>query len=144
MAQLSFPILPDGLVVDNLVNLEAAALLQLWSASQSSPPIPGRGLIDTGSNVTGVSLSILRQLGVPPVTQSSTTGIGGPVGVNLYRVCLHVCDQRNLARLWLSQPSLLVMDLAPGFPFDVLIGMDVLRTCKRTVDGPADLFMLDF
>jgi hypothetical protein len=36
------------------------------------------------------------------------------------------------------------MDLAPGFPFDVLIGMDVLRTCKLTVDGPAGQFTFDF
>jgi hypothetical protein len=36
------------------------------------------------------------------------------------------------------------MELAPGFAFDVLIGMDVLMSCKMLVDGPAGSFTLDF
>ena len=41
-------------------------------------------------------------------------------------------------------PDLLVMELPTGLAFDVLIGMDVLRTCKMSVDGPAGQFTLDF
>jgi hypothetical protein len=144
MAQLSFPIQPDGLVVDAMVNLEAAALLALWSAGQSRPAIQARGLLDTGSNVSAVALSTLHQLGVPTIGQSSTTGIGGVVPVSLFRVSLHVWDQRHPRLPWLSQPSLLVMNLAPGFPADVLIGLDVLLTCVLRVDGPGGTFTLDF
>jgi hypothetical protein len=36
------------------------------------------------------------------------------------------------------------MDLAPGYPFDVLIGMDFLMNCKLIVDGPAGYFTLVF
>jgi hypothetical protein len=64
--------------------------------------------------------------------------------VNLYRVGLHVWDKGNVGLPWLSQPALAVMDLPPGFAHDVLIGMDVLLTCKLTVDGPAGQFTLDF
>ena len=144
MAQLTFPIGSDGLVVDVLVNLEAVALLALRAAGQSRPPIQGKGLIDTGSNVSGVSRSILQHLGAPPVSQSSTTGIGGPVRVHLYRTSLHVWDQRDPGLPWMSQLSRVVMDLAPGVPFDVLIGMDVLLGCTMTVYGPAGRFTLDF
>ncbi len=38
----------------------------------------------------------------------------------------------------------MVMELAPGVPFDVLIGMDIIRTCKMLVDGPASLFSLEY
>jgi hypothetical protein len=36
------------------------------------------------------------------------------------------------------------MDLPHGFPFDVLIGMDVLLSCKLVVDGPAGQFAIEF
>lgn len=82
---LTFPILPDGLVVDVLVNLEAAVLLPLRRSGTRPAPVQGRGLIDTGSDITAVSLPILQQLGVPSVLQTTTQGIGGSVAVNLYR-----------------------------------------------------------
>jgi hypothetical protein len=144
MAQLSFPILPDGLVADVFVNLPSASLLPLWAAGQSPTALPGRGLVDTGSNVSGVAQSILAQLGVPLDQRGSTTGISGQMSVNLYWVCFHVCDRRNLLLPWLSQPSLLVMELPPGFPLDALIGLDILLTCRLVVDGPAGVFTLDF
>jgi hypothetical protein len=68
MGQLTFPIVPDGLVVDALVNLEAAVLLPLRAAGQACSPVLGRGLIDTGSDVSGVASTILQQLGVPPLS----------------------------------------------------------------------------
>jgi hypothetical protein len=39
---------------------------------------------------------------------------------------------------------MLVMELPSGFPVEVLLGMDVLRTCKLLVDGPARRFDLEF
>src|SRR4051812_27701508 len=97
MAQLSFPIDSDGLIVDVVVNVEAAALLALRAGGQPRPPIQGRGMVDTGSNVSGVAISILSQLQLSPLSQSSTTGISGPVTVDLYRVSLHIRDARNPA-----------------------------------------------
>jgi hypothetical protein len=40
--------------------------------------------------------------------------------------------------------DLLVMEMPSALPVDVLIGMDVIRTCKLLVDGPVGLFTLDF
>jgi hypothetical protein len=45
---------------------------------------------------------------------------------------------------WLVQPDLLVMELPSVLPVDVLIGMDVLLTCKLVVDGPARQFTLEY
>jgi hypothetical protein len=44
----------------------------------------------------------------------------------------------------MDRPDLLVMELPAGLPFDALVGMDVVRTCRTLVDGPAGAFTLDF
>jgi hypothetical protein len=145
MPQLTFPILPDGLVVDVVVNLEAVLLLPLRARGQSCPPIEAKGLIDTASNVSGVSPAILSRLGVPPVgPPSTTTGVGGTVTVQLYRVSLHLRDAGAPTLPMFTLPSLLVMELPPGPTCDVLIGMDVLLDCKLLVDGPGRQFSLEF
>jgi len=145
MPQLTFPITPDGLVVDVLVNHEAAVLLSLRASGQSCPPIEAKGVIDTASNVSGVSPTILNQLGVPPVgPPSTTTGIGGTVTVQLYRVSLHIRDARVPTLPMFTMPSLLVMELPPGPSCDVLIGLDVLLGCTLIVNGRGGWFSLDF
>jgi hypothetical protein len=144
MPQLNFPIGPDGLEVDVLVNLEASALLSLRLSGQSCPPLAAKGVLDTASNVSGVSLTLLQQLGIRSVGTSSTVGIGGSYPVQLYRVSLHIYDSQNLALPWLSQASLLVMDLPPWVSCEVLIGLDILLNCKTIVDGPAGRLTLDF
>lgn len=144
MPQLTFPIGPDGLVVDVLVNLDASVLLPLRARGQSRPPLAGKGVIDTGSNVSGVSPTLLQQLGGQSLGTTSTVGIGGSYPVRLYRVSLHVCDMQNLALRWFSHPTLVVMELPPWISHEALIGLDILLSCKTTVDGPAGRFSLDF
>jgi hypothetical protein len=145
MPQLTFPILPDGLVVDVLVNLEAAVLVPLRARGQRCPPVEGKGLIDTPSNVSGVSPAIVSQLKLPPVgPPTTTTGIGGAVIVQLYRASLHLRDAGAVNLPMLTLPSLLVMELPPGPSCDVLIGMDVLLGCKLIVDGPGRQFTVEF
>jgi hypothetical protein len=140
---LTFPITSDGLIVDVLVNHEAAVLVQLWQQGIQPQPAPARAIIDTGSDISAVSLPILQQLGAQPVLQAMTQGIGGAVSVRLYKVSLHIFDTQNVNLPWLPHPTLLVMELAPDIPFDVLIGLDIIRTCKMTVDGPGGFFTLE-
>jgi hypothetical protein len=45
---------------------------------------------------------------------------------------------------WLVRPDVMVMELPPGPLFDVVLGMDVLMTCKMLLDGPALQLMLEF
>lgn len=144
MAQLAFTILPAGLIADVLINLEASVLIPLRASGGGPAPVQTRGLVDTASDLTAVALPILQQLGVPPIGQITTHGIGGSVPVRLFRVSLHVFDAQNLSLPWFSQPSLRVMELPAGFPFDVLIGLDILLTCALLLDGPASQFTLTF
>jgi hypothetical protein len=144
MARLTFPIASEGLVVDVFVNLKAALLLPLWASGGGPAPIPGRGLLDTGSDISAVSLALLQRLGIPPLQSTSTRTFAGSIQINLYEVGLHVFDSRNVNLPWFSQPSLVVMELAAGIPFDAILGMDVIRTCNLHVDGPGGRFTLDF
>jgi hypothetical protein len=145
MPQLTFPIIPDGPIVDVLVNVEAAVLLPRRASGQLCPPIEAKGLIDTASNVSGVSPAIVNHLGLPPIgPPTKTTGIGGAVTVQLFRVSLHIRDAGAPNLPMLTLPSLLVMELPPGPSCDVLIGMDVLLGCKLIVDGPGRQFTIEF
>jgi hypothetical protein len=145
MPQLRFSIVPDGLILDVLVNLEAAVLIPLRARGQACAGVEAKGLIDTASNVSGVSQAIVKQLGLPPVGPPTvTTGIGGAVTVQLYRISLHLRDARDVSLPMFSLPSLLVMELPSGPSCDVLVGMDVLRECRLVVDGPGGHFEVRF
>ena len=76
--------------------------------------------------------------------RNPTTGIGGTINVQLYRVSLQIRDAVAPTLPMVTMPSLLVMELPPGPTCDVLIGMDVLRHCKLIVDGPGGFFALEF
>ena len=93
MPQLVFPISGSELLVDVRVNHRAPVLAAIRAANQPAPvAIRGRGVIDTGSNATGIDPAILHQLGVASHASSSTHGIGGSVSVRLFRVSLTILD----------------------------------------------------
>jgi hypothetical protein len=145
MSQLIFPILRDGLAVDVRVNRDSATLRSVHAAGQPIPTsIQATGLIDTGSDVSAVSASILQQLAIPPQAHQSTQGIGGMLPVRLFNVTLFILDLTQPHLPWLVQPDLVVMELPSGLPVEVLIGLDVLLTCKLLLDGPALQFTLEF
>ncbi len=145
MPQLTFPITSVGLCVDVKVNLDGATLGALHSAGRPMPAsIQVKGLIDTGSDVSAVAPSILQQLAVPVHSQRTTLGIGGNMLVRLFNAALFIFDSHQYHLPWLAQPNLLVMELPSGLPFEVLIGMDVLLSCKMVADGPVRQFMLEF
>lgn len=145
MAQLTFPIVTDELLVDVRINLAAPDLAVLRAANQPAPAsVAARAILDTGSNVTGVAASIIQHFQLLTAARSTTHGIGGAPAVNLFRVSLSIFDAAQPHLPWFVQPDLLVMELPPGFPVDVLIGMDVLLGCRMLVDGPARQLTLDF
>jgi hypothetical protein len=145
MAQLTFSISGPDLWVDVRVNLSAPALINIHAAGGPAPSsLPARAQIDTGSTVTVVATSIIGRLGIAPVIQTTTQGIGGSLPVQLFRVSLSILDASRPHLPWLTHPDLLVME-APANPVvDVLIGMDVLLGCRMLVDGPARRLTLDF
>lgn len=147
MQELKFPITPDGMICDVLIGLNGQTTKSLVSARQAiSPPVPCRGLIDTGSDVTCVGSAVLRRLGlIAPIAKTTTTTISGTVPVDLFEV------SRNILNLAASQgpmlvfSDLLVMELTGSVPkLDVLIGMDALLTTRLLLDGPNKEFSLQF
>jgi hypothetical protein len=145
MAQLTFPIPATELWVDVRVNLPAPDLALRRAAGLPAPAsVPARGEIDTGSNVTAVAPWVVRQLGLTPLASGTTQGVGGSVGVRLFRVSLSILDASRPHLPWFVQPDLGVMELTASLPVDVLIGMDVLLGCRTLVDGPARTFTFDF
>ena len=145
MSRLTFPITADGLMVDVRVNVDSAALASLQGNGKPIPPsIEAHGLIDTETDISAVAPSILQQLGIADFETRETQGLAGPVQVRVFKVTLFIVDAAQLHLPWFMLPDLFVMELPSVLPVDVLIGMDVIRTCKLLVDGPASQFTLDF
>lgn len=145
MPQLTFPISARELIADVRVNVSAADMAQLYANRRAAPaPVVTRGELDTGSNATGVSAAVIQRLALVPHSKSSTTGIGGRIAVQLYRVSLSVFDAANPTLPWFVVPDLEVMELPSSVSRDVLVGMDVLLECRLLLDGPARQFTLDY
>jgi hypothetical protein len=147
MAHLAFPVTKAGLAVPVWIGLTKQALTTLGTAGQPIPaPVGARGLLDTCSDLTAVAPWVLQGLNVPAASTTSTHTAGGQVNVGLYRVSVGVTDPTQPpAAPWLHCPDLLVTELAVPLPdADVLIGLDVLLTCKLILDGPGRQFTLEF
>jgi hypothetical protein len=145
MSQLIFPITADGLMVNVRVNVDIATISSLTATGQPVPnSIEAKGLIDTGTDVSAVAPSIIRQLGIQSSAQRKTHGIGGNVQVRIFKVGLYLFSSTQPHLPWLVQPTLQVIELPQSLPVEVLIGMDVIRACNLHVDGPGGRFTLDF
>jgi hypothetical protein len=129
------------------IGLSGQETVTLLAAGQSvPPPRPARGQLDTGSDVTAVAASVLQSLGAIPATITATTSTaGGSVRVRLFEVSLSITDPTQSPTAWLTEPDLLVTELSALLPTaDVLVGLDVLLTCKMELDGPAGKVTLEF
>lgn len=147
MPTLRFPLQSDGLICDVLIGLDGKATTALAvSGRPILAPILCRGLIDTGTDVTCVASAVLRQLGLSiPVGITKTTSTTGSAPVDLFEASVNVFDLRNPSGPMLILPDLFVMELSkPLTNLDVLIGLDVLLTARLILDGPGQVFTLDF
>ncbi len=67
MDQLSFAVSAAGLVVPVWVGPDALTLAdQAMTGKPIESPLPGLGLLDTGTDITAVAGTILKRLGLPP------------------------------------------------------------------------------
>lgn len=103
-------------------------------------------MLDTASDLTAVAPWIIQQLAIPVDTTSSTHTAGGPMNVKLFRVSIGITDPAQPSGSpWLTFSDLLVTELAAVLPdADVLVGLDILLTCKLFLDGPGCQFTLEF
>jgi hypothetical protein len=147
MPQITVPIQPDGLICDVLVGLDGKSTAALQAAGRPLlAPTRCRGEIDTGTDVTCVAAAVVRGLGLStPAQQRTTHTVTGQVRVNLFSVSLGVVNIADPASPMLVFPTLLVMEAPAPLPnLDVLIGLDILRTIRLVVDGPAGVFTLEW
>lgn len=116
------------------------------AAGQALPsPIWTRGVVDTGSNVTCVTPSIFQRLGLLPTGQGHSHTVAGQAAVNLFEVSLSIPPPANAAGPMLTRRDLTVMEMPSPIPgVEVLIGTDVLRDCKLSVDRRARQLTLEF
>jgi hypothetical protein len=146
MPQLTFPVAAAGLAAPVWIGFDGKTSMALIAAGKAvPPPVQGRGLLDTGSDVTAVAPWVLQWLAVQPVAKTVTQTAAGQVRVNLYEISLGITDPNQPGGPWLTIPNLVVTELVAALTdADVLVGMDVLLQCRLVLDGPARVYSLDF
>jgi hypothetical protein len=139
MPKLTFSVTEAGLAVPVWIGLRAPRMLALQEAGRAIPaPLLIQGVVDTGSNVTAVARTVLKQLGIRTSLRASTHTAAGRVRVRLARVSLAITDPGKAQSPWLREPDLQIMELAAPLPdADVIIGRDVLLKIKLHLNGPA-------
>ena len=144
MPQLSFPFDRNGVIVDVLLSCGGDRLKRLLARNDPIPaPIWARGMIDTGTNVSAVSLSLLRQLGIEKGEEVKSEGVAGEFVTHYYEVSLTIAVKAAPSGAVYSPPNVSVIHL-DAVGVDVLIGLDLLMSCRLVLDGPAGLFTLEF
>ena len=146
VAQMTFPIVAGELSLTVLVNVGTQRAADLLSSGQ---PIPRgvwvTGSIDSGTTLSCVSRTVLRQLGLTPVGQGTSQTASGQLVADVYRVSFSIPPYQNLPGPVLTRADVKVMELATLLPgVDMLIGMDLLLTVETTVDGPGGQFTIEF
>lgn len=145
MAQITFPIISGELLVEVNVNLPAPELVARHAANLPAPQfVTAQGLVDTGSDISGIDSAIIQQLALTPFAQTQTQGVGGSVAVDLFHVSLSIWNAPQPHLQKFVVPDLVVMELPAGAPAPVLIGMDVILACRMLIDGPGQTFTIDF
>ena len=146
MTRLTFPIVPDGLLVSALINLAAPALHSTRDQGNTTPiAIRARGMIDSGSTITAVGPRILAALNAVPGLPAETTTAAGSVPVAFYEISFTIYNLSQPRGTDLSRHTWRVTNLVADLDdVDILFGLDLLRQIVLTVDGPAQTFSLDF
>src|SRR5438128_638326 len=126
MPHFSFPLSPDGMIVQAMFGLNGSQTATLVRTGQSVPrPIQVRALLDNGSDATAIAPHVFQKLGLRSVRSVSSVTAGGPVTVKLYRVSLTIAGPAGRTGPVLAVPDLLVSELTAPLPnIDALIGMD--------------------
>ena len=139
-----FPFDLNGMYVDVLVSCGSDRMAEMVAKGQPIPrPLWVRGMIDTGTNVSAVSLAIINQLAIPTGKDVRSEGIGGEFASHYYEVSFTIADKSAPGRPTYSPPDVSVIHIE-AVGVDVLIGLDLLVACRLVVDGPARLFTLEF
>jgi hypothetical protein len=145
MSRLTFPFVPDGLLVPALIGLARPAMQLLQAQGIALPGlVHARGALDSGTTITAVAPGVLSTLGATPGPATQTRTAAGTVSVHFYQISFTIYNLTS-AQTVLSRPDWTVTNLLQDLDdIDVLFGLDLLREIVLTVDGPGKIFTLDF
>jgi hypothetical protein len=144
MPRLTFPFLPDGLLVPTLVGLGAAAMQNLLAQGKPLPaPLHVRGQLDSGSALTAVAPWLLSALNAVPGPIAQTQTVTGSVSVRFYQISFSIHHLGGGAVLHRGDWTVTNLIENPD-DVDILFGLDLHREIVVTIDGPGQSFSLDF
>ena len=145
MPQLTFPFVPDGLLVSAVINLAAPALQSNRQQGSATTGIHARGMIDSGTTLTAVGPRILTALNAVRGQPVNISTAAGSTNVYYYFISFTIYNRSQPSGTDLYQPIWKVTSLVADLEdVDILFGLDLLHQIVLTVDGPAQTFMLDF
>jgi hypothetical protein len=126
----------DGAAIDLLIGLPDSAMV----AMGARPPIPLRGLIDTGAGATAVSRHLLHRLGLPPRDSIEIRcPFGPPQTTNRFWIKIAFVSGGTVVEF--GEILVLAADcFDEGEEHQVLIGRDVLNYCNFQYLGPDKKF----
>ena len=114
------------------------------------PPEPGQvhsfiALLDTGAQKTGVSQSVVDQVGLTPASWGSVQGVSGVIDTPIYLLDIGIAIS-EVAPHPENDGQMIESVFAKAFParqvsllnfgdnqFDILLGMDIIMDCHLTI-----------
>ncbi|HKI36114.1 MAG TPA: hypothetical protein VKA46_29930 [Gemmataceae bacterium] len=135
MPLISGPITEHGAVIDVFVGVSRNRQAALERSGLAVPARVGlRVQLDSGSYITGLTISLFRQLGISPIgtekVSTPSTGPGRRHEASLYDVILWMVSGRNLTPL--SVRAIACEDFDRDRDGDVhgIVGRDILDRCN--------------
>lgn len=147
MPRLDAPIGPDGPIVDVRLRIGPEHEEALVAGGLSAPsPCSVPGLVDTGARMTAIELALARSLSLPvhdwQVLRSSVLGEEDrEAPTYLIRMTFGPIEADDRPR-WRTIRAAGVSVVSPGAL--VLIGQDLLATCRLTYDGRKGRLMMSY
>jgi len=116
-SQSTYPLQAGELTLPVVIGLGAGEAQARMAAGQALPsPAWGTGVIDTGTTVTCVAGSILRQLGTLPAHQATSHTATGQLVADLSKVSLSIPAPGPSVGPMLTRRDLLVMEMIQVIP----------------------------
>ena len=147
MPRLDVPIGPDGPIIDVSLRIGAEHEEALVSRGLSvASPCSVPGLVDTGARVTAINLALARSLSLPvhdwQALRSSVLGEEDrEAPIYVVRMTFGPIDSQDRPR-WRTIRAAGVTVVSPGAM--VLIGQDLLASCRFTYDGRKGRLMMSY
>lgn len=144
MPQSTYSISADGFAVPVVVSPDGGELAKRLRTNQPIPaPLLVRGLIDTGSDITCLSRSLVERLGLIPIAEREAQTIGASTSVRLFEISLSVQSTWHMSSSLLLIDYLIAMDFSSEIKnVEVLVGRDVVQRFLLISNGPRLEFTL--